>query len=148
MTGEWSRADFDQRHRFNVLGTINAGDWFDLGITVTITSGRPYSLTTGRDDNHDTIANDRPAGVSRNSLQGPGAATLDLRWSKEIFFKAPKKGTKKDEGPAVAIGLSVFNVFNRVNDTGLVGNLSSPFFGLPVAAQPARRVQLTFGINF
>ncbi len=148
LTSEWARADFDERHRFNVLGTINVGDWFDLGVTVTITSGRPYSLTTGRDDNHDTIANDRPTGVSRNSLPGPGAATLDLRWSKEFFFKAPKKGAKKDEGPAVTVGLSVFNVLNRVNYTGYVGNLSSPFFGLPVAAQPARRVQLTFGINF
>jgi hypothetical protein len=50
------------------------------------TSGRPYSLTIGRDDNHDTIANDRPPGVRRNSLQGPGAATLDLRWSKEFYL--------------------------------------------------------------
>jgi len=148
LTGEWSRADFDERHRFNLLGTFKAGDWFNLGMTVSLTSGRPYSMTTGRDDNHDTIANDRPAGVRRNSLQGPGVATLDLRWSKEFFLKKAKIGKKADEGPSVKTGLSAFNVLNRVNFTGFVGNLSSPFFGLPVAARPARRVQVNLNFNF
>jgi Carboxypeptidase regulatory-like domain len=148
LTGEWSRADFDERHRFNLLGAIKAGDWFDLGMTIALTSGRPYSLTTGRDDNHDTIANDRPLGLRRNSLQGPGAATLDLRWSKEFYLKAAKNGKKADEGPTVKVSLSAFNVVNRVNYTGYVGNQSSPFFGLPVAARPARRVQLNFNFSF
>ena len=148
LTGEWARADFDERHRFNVLGAFKAGDWFNLGMTVALTSGRPYSLTTGRDDNHDTIANDRPLGVRRNSLQGPGAATLDLRWSKEFFLKAVKNGKKADEGPSVKVSISAFNALNRVNYTGFVGNLSSPFFGLPVAARPARRVQLNLNFSF
>src|SRR5262245_1953748 len=148
LTGEWSRADFDERHRFNLLGAIKAGDWFDLGVTVALTSGRPYSLTTGRDDNHDTIANDRPLGVRRNSLQGPGAATLDLRWSKEFYLRAAKGGKKADEGPAVKVSLSAFNALNRVNYIGYVGNQSSPFFGAPVAARPARRVQLNINFSF
>ncbi|HEU0178563.1 MAG TPA: carboxypeptidase regulatory-like domain-containing protein [Blastocatellia bacterium] len=148
LTGEWARADFDERHRFNVLGAFKVWDWFDLGMTVALASGRPYSLTTGHDDNNDTIANDRPDGVRRNSLQGPGAATLDLRWSKEFHLKAAKKGTKRDEGPAVTLGLSAFNALNRVNYTGYVGNQSSPFFGLPVAARPARRVQLNVNFSF
>ncbi len=148
LTGEWSRADFDERHRFNVLGTFKFGDWFNLGATVTLTSGRPYSLTTGRDDNHDTVANDRPAGVRRNTLQGPGMASVDLRWSKEFFLGQPKKGAKQEDGPAVKISLSVFNILNRVNYTGYVGNLSSPFFGLPVSARPARRVQLNIDFSF
>jgi len=148
LTREWSRAEFDERHRFNLLGTIEAGDWFKLGLTLSLTSGRPYSLTTGRDDNRDSIANDRPPGVRRNSLQGPGASTLDLNWSKEFFLKAEKKGAKKEEGPAITVGLSAFNVLNRVNYVGYVGNLSSPFFGLPVAARPARRLQLDFSFSF
>jgi hypothetical protein len=144
LSREWSWAEFDERHRFNLLGTIEAGDWFNLGVTLTLTSGRPYNLTTGRDDNRDSLANDRPPGVGRNSLRGPGAATLDLSWSKEFFFNA----AKKDEGPMVTVGLSVFNVMNRVNYAGYVGNLSSPFFGLPVAARPARRLQLNFNFSF
>ena len=146
LTGEWSRADFDERHRFNLLGTIKAGEWFNLGMTLTLASGRPYSLTTGRDDNGDHLANDRPAGVSRNSLQGPGAATLDVRWSREFSLKEPKE--KDDEAPAITIGVAAFNVLNRTNFAGFVGNLSSPFFGLPVSSRPARRTQLTLGIRF
>ena len=146
LTGEWSRADFDERHRFNLLGTIKAGKWFNLGMTLALTSGRPYSLTTGRDDNHDNLASDRPVGVPRNSLQGPGAATLDVRWAKEFRLKETKK--KDDEGPAITIAVAAFNVLNRTNYAGFVGNLSSPFFGLPVASRPARRSQLTLGFRF
>ena len=141
---EWSRAEFDERQRLNLLGTIDAGDWFKLGLTLSLNSGRPYNLTTGRDDNRDTAANDRPAGVRRNSLQGPGAATLDLRWSKEFEFKKIANGAE----PTITIGVDAFNVLNRVNYAGFIGNLSSRFFGLPVAARPARRMQLSFGFTF
>ena len=146
LTGEWSRADFDERHRFNLLGTIKAGEWFNLGMTLALTSGRPYSLTTGRDDNRDSLAIDRPAGVPRNSLQGPGAATLDVRWAKEFRLKETQK--KEDRGPTITFGIAAFNVLNRTNYAGFVGNLSSPFFGLPVASRPARRTQLTLGFKF
>ncbi len=146
LTGEWSRTDFDERQRFNLLGTIKAGEWFNLGLTLALTSGRPYSLTTGRDDNRDNLANDRPGGVARNSLQGPGLATLDVQWTKEFRLKETKK--KDDEGPAITIAVAAFNVLNRTNYAGFVGNLSSPFFGLPVASRPARRMQLTLGFKF
>jgi hypothetical protein len=145
LSSEWARAEFDERHRFNFLGTFKAGDWFNLGVTAALTSGRPYSLITGRDENHDTVADDRPVGVPRNSLQGPGAATVDLRWSKEFFLKADKKGKKSEEVPSVKIALSAFNVLNRVNYTGYVGNLISPFFRLPIAARP---VQLNVNFSF
>src|SRR5262245_65778948 len=79
LTGEWSRAEFDERHRFNLLGAIEAGDWVNLGMTLSLTSGRPYTLTTGRDDNKDGNANERPAGVRRNSVKGRGAARRDRR---------------------------------------------------------------------
>lgn len=146
LTGEWSRADFDERHRFSLIGSIKAGNWLNLGMSLALSSGRPYSLTTGRDDNGDSVASDRPAGVSRNSLQGPGAATLDVRWAKQFRLKDTHK--KDDEGPTITIGVAAFNVLNRTNFAGLVGNLSSPFFGLPVASRPARRMQLTLGFKF
>jgi hypothetical protein len=81
-------------------------------------------------------------------LQGPGAATLDLRWSKEFLLKAANKGKKADEGPSVKVSVTAFNALNRVNYVGFVGNQISPFFGLPVAAQPARRVQFNFNFSF
>jgi hypothetical protein len=39
-------------------------------------------------------------------------------------------------------------VTNRVNDNTPVGNLSSPFFGQPISAQPARRIQFSLRIRY
>ena len=140
LSGEWSRADFDQRHRFSLIGTATAGKYFKLGAAVSLYSGQPYNETTGRDDNHDGLANDRPAGVRRNSLQGPGYADLDLRWSHDFFLAT----ARKDKVPAITLGFDAFNVLNHVNYVSYIGDLSSPFFGKPVAAQPPRRLQLSF----
>ena len=144
LSGEWSRADFDSRHRFGLLGTLTLRRYFKLGASMLLTSGSPYNETTGRDDNRDGFANDRPAGVRRNSLQGPGYAYMDLRWSRDFFLVA----AKKDKGPTVTLSFDAFNLLNRVNYTTYVGDLSSPFFGKPTAAQPPRRLQASFRFRF
>ncbi len=144
LGGEWARADYDQRHQFNLLGTINQGKLLNLGLGVTLASGKPYNMTTGRDDNRDGLANDRPAGVSRNTLEAEGVASLDLRWSREI--KLTK--LKGREGPSATLAVDAFNVTNRVNYTVWIGNLSSPFFGRPVVAQPPRRLQFAMRFKF
>ena len=125
-----------------MAGTLKAHDYFDLGLALTLNTGAPYSLTTGRDNNGDSFALDRPVGVGRNTLQGPGFAQLDVRWSRE--FKLAK--AKKDDAPTLSLKADAFNVLNRVNYVGFVGNQSSPFFGQAVAARPVRRMQ--FGVSF
>ena len=144
LSGEWARADFDRLQRFEFLGTFNPGNLVNLGIALSAYSGAPYTLTTGRDDFHTGIANARPAGVRRNRLQGPGYLDLDLRWSHDFLLRK----AKKDKSPTVTVGVDAFNILNRVNDVSLVGNLSSPFFGRAVAAQPPRRLQLSFRFKF
>lgn len=144
LSGEWSRADFDQRQRFSLLGTATPGRYFKLGVALSLYTGQPYTETTGRDDNHDGLAEDRPPGVPRNSLQGPGYADLDLRWSRDFFLAA----AKKDKGPTATLGFDAFNVLNRVNYATYIGDLSSPFFGKPVSAQPPRRLQASFRFRF
>lgn len=141
---EWSRADFDERHRLALTGTAKAGRWLNAGILFTARTGRPYSLTTGRDDNHDSLAADRPPGVRRNTLEGPGNATLDVRLAHDFQLDA----AKKEKGPAITLSLESFNLVNRVNYVTYVGNLSSPFFGRPVAAFPARRMQVGCRFSF
>jgi hypothetical protein len=101
-------------------------------------------VTTGRDDNHDGLALDRPSGVRRNSLEGPGYLGLDLRLSKDFILE----GSKKDKSPKITGALDAFNVINRVNYSGYIGNLSSPFFGHAIASQPARRLQLSMRFTF
>jgi carboxypeptidase family protein len=144
LSKEWSRANSDARHGLYLYGTLNPGRFFKLGVVLSARSGRPYSLTTGLDENRDSFATDRPFGVPRNSLEGPGSVTLDLRWSKEFYFWREKK----NKGPSAGISLDAFNVLNQVNLGKPVGNLSSPFFGLPVSSGPARQMQLSFGFKF
>jgi hypothetical protein len=70
--------------------------------------------------------------------------TLDLRLSRQFFLRS----SKKEKGPSATLGADAFNVPNWVSFTSIVGNLSSPFFGRPVAALAARRLQLSLGFNF
>jgi hypothetical protein len=144
LSSEYARADADQRHRFDVLTTINPGSLFNLGVALALYSGRPYSITTGRDDFNTGVANARPAGVPRNSLNGPGYADLDLRWSRDFHVRA----AAGESGRVFTVGLDAFNALNRVNFTRYVGVESSPFFGRAIAAQPPRRVQLSARFRF
>ncbi len=144
LSGEWSRAPFDSRQRLNLVGVVRPEKLLSLGVRLAWNTATPYSLTTGRDDNQDGVAADRPAGVPRNSVSGYGAVALDLRWSKEF----PLIRSRKDEGPSVALSVDAFNALNHVNFNNPVGNLSSPYFGQPVASRPARRLQLALELKF
>lgn len=143
LSGEWSRADYDQRDRLNLLGTVHAARYFDFGVGLFANTGAPYTETTGRDDYHDGYANARPPGVRRNSLQGPGFAELDLRWAHDIVFDKTKK-----DGARATLALDAFNVTNRVNYATFVGVETSPLFGQPAAAKPSRRLQLSARFSF
>ncbi|MGH9628488.1 MAG: TonB-dependent receptor domain-containing protein, partial [Bryobacteraceae bacterium] len=147
LESEWSRSDRDRRHGFRMGGVLRAGKWFRTGIIFRLRSGSPYSMTTGRDDNQDGIARDRPAGVARNTLEGPGYARLDLRWSRD-FSLWGSNNNGEEKGPRLTVDVDAFNVLNQVNYEGYVGNLSSPFFGRPVSADPARRLQLGLRVRF
>jgi hypothetical protein len=144
LESEWSRAGFDQRHKLEALVRLSTGKWADFGVAVSLASDRPYSLLTGRDDFHTGQTNARPAGVARNTLQGPGQASLDLRWSHEFAIGAGKG----EDAPAWSIGVDAFNLTNHVNYAGFVGTITSPFFGRAVAALPPRRIQLSAGFHF
>ena len=143
LSQEYARADFDQRHRFDLLGTFHPGSLFNVGVALALYSGKPYSIVTGLDDFNTGIANARPLGVPRNSLEGPGYADLDLRWSRDIRLT----GTAKD-GSAVTIGVDAFNVLNQVNDSRYIGTITSPFFGRAVAALAPRRMQMSLRFRF
>jgi hypothetical protein len=145
MSLEYSRIDNDQRHRFDLIGTFNQGSWANLGVALALYSGRPYSILTGFDDFNTGTANARPAGVARNSVEGPGYADLDLRWSHELQLR-PGAGNAK--GPSAVVALDAFNVLNRVNLGRPIGTLTSPFFGQSISAQSARQLQLSFRVKF
>jgi len=151
LTGEWSRSNFDCLHFFYFYGTLNAPKRVSLGASLSVRSGQPYTLTTGTDDYGTTFANARPVGVPRNSLEGPGSTTLNLRLAKEFSLVTAKTGKrKKDEkkGLSATVAVDAFNVLNHVNLGTPVGNLSSPFFARSISAAPPRRLQMLVRFQF
>jgi hypothetical protein len=142
--GEWGRADTDRRHQFNFLGTASLHRWFNFGISASLMTGPPFNITTGRDENNDGMAIDRPPGRTRNTGEGPSTIGLDLRWYRDFRF-AP---SKKEKSPSVSISAGGFNVLNHVNYQNYIGSLTSPFFGEAVGTLPARRMQLSLRLEF
>ncbi|PYY12760.1 MAG: hypothetical protein DMG69_00165, partial [Acidobacteria bacterium] len=61
LRGERGSSEFDQRHRLNVAGVLKLPHGFNFGLIGSWHSGIPYNITTGFDDNGDTIVNDRPS---------------------------------------------------------------------------------------
>jgi hypothetical protein len=147
---ERGRSAFDKRHRFNFAGILDLPADFRVGSILTLASGAPFDITTGFDDNSDSIVNDRPSGVIRNMGRGPGFAQLDLRFSKLLSLPLFFNDQDKDKGEFrnLELNLDVFNALNRNNLTDVVGELSSPLFGRATSALQARTIQLSVRFNF
>ena len=166
---EYGRADYDRHHRFNLIGIWRLPWDLRAGTIVSMNSGIPYNITTGFDANHDTMPNDRPPGIGRNSAGGPGYAGVDFHLSKRITFaKNEGKGSRarpagrhaggrlsnlgegRREGrwPRLELSIDAFNVFNRVNFKNFVGVQTSPFFGRANSANPARQLQFSMKFHF
>jgi hypothetical protein len=138
---DWGRADNDRQHKFDLLASTEPTRFFTLGVGLSLYSGKPVNITTGGDDNHDGILNDRPAGTGRDTMAGPGLIDLDLNLSHDFRLSKAKK-----EARVLSLSLNSFNALNHPNYVTYIGTQSSPLFGRPVAAQPPRRMQL--GVQF
>ncbi|MDP1571345.1 MAG: carboxypeptidase-like regulatory domain-containing protein [Vicinamibacterales bacterium] len=76
---DWGPSAQDVRHRVFLMGSVP----LPLGVRVMYqvqgASALPYTITTGTDDNGDTVFNDRPAGVGRNSARGSATWNGNIR---------------------------------------------------------------------
>lgn len=144
LRGEYGRADFDQLQRFDLLGTFHEESWWNLGLNLHLASGLPCTETAGADLFHTGMLNARPAGVSRNTLETSGNVTVDARWAHDLYFSRGKEDSK----PHLTVAVDAFNVVNRTNFGGYVGNVRSPLFEQPTTAQPGRRMQFTLRYKF
>jgi len=142
-SADWGRADNDRLHNFDMLASTQPSRFFTLGVGLSLYSGKPVNITTGGDENHDGILNDRPAGIARNTMPGPGLIGLDMNLSHDFPLSKAKK-----ESRIFTLSLNSFNVLNHPNYVSYIGTESSPLFGKPVAAQPPRRMQLDVQFKF
>jgi hypothetical protein len=142
-SADWARSDNDRRHKFDLLGSMHPTKLFSMGAALSLYSGKPVNVTTGSDDNHDGVVNDRPQGLTRNTLHGPGLINLDLNASHDFVLSQKRK-----EARTLTLSVSSFNVLNHPNDVTYIGVITSPFFGQAVAALPPRRMQLNLELKF
>ena len=142
-SADWGRSDNDRLHKFDLLASSQPTRFFTFGAALSLYSGKPVNITTGSDDNHDGIINDRPPGIARNTLPGPGTINLDLNLAHDFPLSKKKK-----ESRIISVALNSFNVLNHPNYVTYIGTITSPLFGHPASAQPPRRMQLDVQFKF
>ena len=159
---DWGPSRQDIRHRLQLQAQAPILFGIRGNVNLNVSSGVPYNMTTGRDDNDDGVFNDRPEGVSRNSLRGDTTWGMNLNLSRRFSLSGvstPVRGGQGFGGPGGRAGnggggrsMELFvqaqNVLNHVTHTGYTGNLSSPFFGLATSVGQARDVNLGIRFNF
>jgi hypothetical protein len=166
---DWGPSRQDVRHRLQLQAQAPLLFGVRGNVNLTVSSGVPYNLTTGRDDNDDGVFNDRPEGVGRNSLRGEPTWGLNLNLSKRFAlgaagtpatagvaqggFGGPGGRGRGQGGPGGSrYGMEIFvqaqNILNHVTRTGYTGNLSSPFFGTATSVGAPRDVNVGLRFNF
>jgi len=167
--GEWGPIPGEvRRHRANIGINTSALRNLNANINFNASTGTPYSITTGRDDNGDLVFNDRPTGVGRNTQWTPG------QWTVNGFFNysiAIGKKTVQNPGgitgitmrngeisvltggaapPRYRIGISanIINLTNHANYIGYSGTMTSPFFLQPQNTQMMRKVDISLNFSF
>ena len=110
---EWALSRQHLAHRFTLSLLEQAPKWapllrgFKFSSLVVIESGRPFTIFSGFDANNDgNPLSDRPGALGRNTLLGPGYASVDMRVARPI---------KLTEKLNSEFSVDFFNLFNRVN---------------------------------
>jgi hypothetical protein len=167
LDDEWGFSPQDVRHRVNA--GINSQVVRNLAVSLNMnaSSGTPYTIRTGVDDNADLVFNDRPAGVERNSERAAAQWTLNMFAQYGIAFgrrsTPPPPGfvisVVGNQAPTVqsvniewryrlAFFVQVQNLTNRANYIGYSGILTSPFYGRPTSVANPRKVDLGIQLQF
>jgi Carboxypeptidase regulatory-like domain/TonB dependent receptor len=166
----------DIRHRFFIMSNFTLPRGFRLGTIFQVGSAPPYNITTGFDDNGDSVVNDRPRGITRNSARGGGRCDLNLRLGWGFGFGKPPD-TQAAGGPQIRIlrgggdagemlgsmgslpgantkrfrtefFVQATNILNHTNLLAFSGVQTSPFFGQATGAMPGRRIETGMRFSF
>jgi hypothetical protein len=81
---DWGPSAMDIRHRVFFMFNTPLRYGIRAGLQAQYSSALPYTITTGVDNNGDTVFNDRPAGVGRNSVRGAAQWNVNFRVNRSI----------------------------------------------------------------
>ena len=167
---EWGAASGDIRHRLIMQLSSQFLRNLTTSFLLNASSGSPYTLQTGSDDNRDLIFNDRPAGVGRNTQRTTSQLSLNGSFNYSFTFGRTNSNAPPQTGivllgggagPTVQsiavpqqgrfrVGISVqaTNITNRANYVGYSGVMSSPYFGKPRDVANPRRFDVSVNFGF
>ncbi len=161
LDSEWGRSG--ARHRLNTAVNVRMPWNVNVNNIFNWSSGTPYTLQTGEDDNRDTSTNDRPPGVGRNSETGPSYFEMNMQLSKAVVLRSDQVelastgagpvGTGGYYGQRTGLRMTVTatieNLLNSTNVESVGGVLSATqFFGMPTAARSGRRALMSVRFDF
>lgn len=85
----------------------------------------------------------QPGNLGRNTFMGPGLANVNVE-----FAKAARIRWFTSEGASLELRADIFNLFNRVNLTQPISDLSSPLFGHSIDQSLPRSSQFGLRLEF
>jgi hypothetical protein len=166
--GETARAAWESTRRLFAIGQLNLPAKLSLTSQFDASSGDPYNVITGMDNNGDGVFNDRPSltaqpgtgtyqtpfgllnttalngSLGRNAGTMPALIHLDSNLSRTFEFHS--HGLAADRHQSVTLNARSANLLNHTNVTSVGNVVGSPTFTQPLAAEAARRVE--FGIRY
>ena len=166
--GETARASWESTQRLFAIGQLNLPAELSLTSQFDASSGDPYNVITGMDNNGDGVFNDRPSltaqpgtgtyqtpfgllnttalngSLGRNIATMPALIHLDSNLSRTFEFHS--HGLAADRHQSVTLNARSANLLNHTNVTSVGNVVGSPTFTQPLAAEAARRVE--FGIRY
>jgi hypothetical protein len=174
LAAEWGRAGGVPRHIASAVLNTTLVKNLRMAVSTSARAGLPYTITTGRDDNGDTVFNDRPVGTGRNTATG--AATWDIAARMTYAFGFGQRpasaggggqqvimvrggggagdllgalgGGAENKRVRIEFFVAASNLVNNVNPLGYSGVMTSPFFRQATAAGPARKLDVGMKIGF
>lgn len=172
LTAERGPAGDDARRRAMGFASLPLWRGLTAGVSFSAQSARPYDLTTGHDDNGDSLSSDRPAGVHRNAARGTATFDVSSRVAWRGGFGGPARqgpggpqvrivraggdsnplagmpGESNDQRHGIELYVQGFNALNHVNAKTFGGVQSSPFYGRITESSPARRIEVGARVTF
>ena len=147
---EWGHGPADNPYRVNVGITSTQMKNLSINLSLNASDGFPYTQTTGFDDNHDGLLNDRPAGVGIWMLRTTPVWSANTRvtYNIPLPFSAAKGGGPTPPRYRASVYAAVNNLTNHANLTGFSGVMTSPFFMTATAVQNPRKVDMGFNLSF
>lgn len=167
MRADWARND----QRFRVQGTVSVRPpkIGSFNFNFNSNTGGAYTITTGHDDNLDQSINDRPFGVPRNSLRGPGQYIVNLNYTTAPINVRKKKAPEVAQAPtgaagapaasaalsaqdqliqsALNAGLSLASIQQLLSQPGIINAAGAQGTASPTAPPSLLHPRMTFTVN-